>query len=150
MNWRNRYVQAPSIILSTPPFHSHHHPSIASPLFQHHHSSRLIIDMTTPVTWGHKLTPRNVEQAYIESSSTILPQPSTRSRDIWDINWIKKPTYDICKPLHDHAHTWLALESGFYPIGCLYWLGRAIPGGRVISDKDTAATTIDRGLWREM
>jgi len=72
-----------SIILSTPPFHLHQHSSIASPLCRHHHSSRLIIDMIPPVTWGHKLTPRNVEQAYIESNSTILPQPSTWSRDAW-------------------------------------------------------------------
>jgi len=59
-----------SIIVLTPPFH------------WHHHSSRLVIDMIPPVTRGHKLTLRNVEQTYIETSFTILPQPFTRSRGV--------------------------------------------------------------------
>jgi len=91
-----------SIILLTLPFHLHHHSSIVSPLFRHHHSSiasplcrhhrssRPITDMMPPVIGGHKLTPRNVEQAYTESSFTnILLQLSTRSQDVWGINWIR-------------------------------------------------------------
>jgi len=63
---------------------------LTPPFFHCHHSSRLVINMMPPVTRGHKLTPRSIEQTYIETSLTILCQLFTRSRDIWDINWIRE------------------------------------------------------------
>ena len=71
LHWLFHHCIDSSIIVSTLPFH------------WHHHSSRLVIDMIPPVTRGLKLTLRNVEQTYIETSFTILPQPFTRSRGVW-------------------------------------------------------------------
>jgi len=79
-----------SSISLTPPFF---HRLQLSPLCRYHHSSQLVMPS---VTQGHKLTPRKVEWTYIETNFTILPQLSTRSRDIWDI-----------KSLESRHHIWV-------------------------------------------
>jgi len=83
MDWCNRHVQAPTALYRL--LHSTDTTILPLPPIV----STLPIPPCPPVTRGHKLTLRNVEQTYIETSFTILPQPSARSRDIWDINWIK-------------------------------------------------------------
>ena len=90
-----------SIIVLTPPFHWHHHSFIASNCL-HSADTTILTDSSSiwchlspgatchpgpPVTWGHKSTSRNIEQTYIETSFCQL---FTRSRDIWDINWIRE------------------------------------------------------------